>query len=49
MNRQNDPRYTECSNDDCTTQVKPAAGHLGGDVLCLDCVEELKDANTIPK
>lgn len=46
--RKDDPRYKECATNGCDTQVKPAAGYLGGPVKCLDCMEKQVKENTIP-
>jgi len=48
MGKSNDPRYKKCVTDGCDTYVKPAAGHLGGPVKCLDCMEKQVEENTIP-
>jgi len=48
LHPKDDPRYKKCGTDGCDTYVKPAAGHLGGPVKCLDCMEKQVEENTIP-
>jgi len=38
-------KTVDCATDDCNNVVRPAAGYLGGDVLCLDCMEQQKENN----